>query len=63
MSNKSRLKPASDIDQTGLKSVAGMLRRTVEEKLADAEIEKRIGAQLLAEDNAVKSNNHGQTAD
>lgn len=55
MGNKSRLKLALTIDQTGLKSMVGMLRRTVEEKLEDAEIEKRIGAQLLAEDALTKS--------
>jgi len=63
MGNESRLKSASTIDQTDLKSVAGMLKRTAEEKLADAEIEKRIGAQLRTEDNAVKSNNRLRTTD
>jgi hypothetical protein len=54
MSNKSHFRPASTIDQTDLKSVAGMLRRTTVEKLDDAEIGNRIGAQLLAEDDAAK---------
>jgi hypothetical protein len=39
------------------------LKRTAEEKLADAEIEKRIGAQLRTEDNTVKSNNRVRTTD
>jgi hypothetical protein len=63
MSNKSRLQFASTVDQAGLKSVAGMLRQTVQQKLSDAEIEKRVGAQLFAEDDAVKSDDHVQTAE
>jgi AbrB family looped-hinge helix DNA binding protein len=49
-----RFRPAPTIDRVDLKSVAGMLRRASTEKLGDAEIEKRIGAQLLAADDATK---------
>ena len=52
--NELRFRPAPAIDRVELKSVAGMLRRAATEKLSDAEIEKRIGAQLLAEDDATK---------
>jgi hypothetical protein len=54
MGKESRFKPSSTINRTDLKAVAGMLRRATVEKLTDAEVEERIGTQLLAEDGATK---------
>lgn len=49
-----RFRPAPTIEGVDLKSIAGMLRRAPTEKLSDAQIEKRVGARLLAEDDATK---------
>jgi len=50
-----RFKPAPAIDPVDLASVAGMLHRAGMKKLDDADIERRISAQLLADDAATKS--------
>jgi AbrB family looped-hinge helix DNA binding protein len=50
-----RLRPVSGIDQVSLDSVAGMLHDASRRKLGDADVEARIGARLLEDDNATKS--------
>jgi AbrB family looped-hinge helix DNA binding protein len=49
-----RFRPAPVISETRLESVAGMLKQTRTPMLDDAEIERRIGARLRAEDDATK---------
>jgi hypothetical protein len=50
-----RLTPAPEFTLTSLDAVAGMLHRPGRKKLSDAEIERRIARQILAEDAATKS--------
>jgi AbrB family looped-hinge helix DNA binding protein len=53
--NELRLKPVEASIPTSLKEVAGMLHQAGRKKVSDAEIERRIARQLLAEDAATKS--------
>jgi AbrB family looped-hinge helix DNA binding protein len=49
------LKPAPSVQQSNLKSVAGMLYRAGTIKVSDKQLEKRISARLHDEDKASKS--------
>jgi AbrB family looped-hinge helix DNA binding protein len=50
-----RLRPATALRQSSLESVAGMLHRPGRQKLSNADIERAIGHELLADDMATKS--------